>query len=388
MKHMTTARLLWRTQAFLILLPVLFFVLALCSGCQKNDDPDKQKNTANAIKDGPVTLSMPSTSAYTGAYVDFGEGESNVTFEALTRFEQMTGKHLAVIALGNFWGDQGFPTKTLAIINGYGAVPLIFWSPWDKPYVENATVPDRFNLPNILAGKWDKYIDQWADAARNYGKPILVTWGLEMNGTWFPWSGIFHGGGKVIGKKNGQPLYAGPELIKKTYRYVVDRVRARKADNILWGFHVNNFSSPRDSWNKIANYYPGTNYVDWLGLSVYGKMAKKEGWAPFNNVMDEPYQEICQLDARKPIILAEWGVGEFPPGDKAGFIATAFADIPTKYQRIRAAVYWHERWENKDGTYSNLRVNSSPEALQAYQTGVAAPYWIDRPQFEPVSKTK
>ena len=387
MKHILTDYRLSRTKAFLILAPVLIFLLVLGPGCQKIEDIDKKKNADTAKKEGQLALIMPANAAYTGAYVDFGEGESNVTFDAITGFEKITGKHLAVIAMGNFWGDQAFPTKTIRIIAGYGAIPLIFWSPWDKPYKEGIK-PDRFNLPDILAGKWDAYIDQWADAARDYGKPLLVTWGLEMNGIWFPWSGFYYGGGKIVGKRDGRPLYAGPEMVKKTYRYVVDRVRARKADNILWGFHANNFSSPRDSWNKMVNYYPGTNYVDWLGLSVYGKMLKRDGWPSFDNVMEEPYKEICQLDPQKPIILAEWGVGEFPPDDKAEFITEVFAHLPLKYQRIRAAVYWHERWENKDGSYSNLRVNSSPEALKAYQTGVAAPYWIDRPQFTPLPRAK
>ena len=379
--------LIGKTKAVLFFVPVLFFFLAACAGCQKVENGDKKKNTENTQNDVPVALIMPKDAAYTGAYVDFGEGEGKVTFDALTRFEEMTGKHLAIIAMGNFWGEQAFPAKTIGIVAGYGAIPLIFWSPWDKPYAENAG-PDRFNLPDILAGKWDTYIDQWADAARNYGKPLLVTWGLEMNGIWFPWSGYFYGGGKVIGKKDGRTFYAGPETVKKAYRYVVDRVRARKADNILWGFHMNNFAVPRDSWNRMANYYPGANYVDWLGLSVYGKMSRPEGWPSFTNVMESPYKEICQLDPQKPVILAEWGVGEFPPGDKAEFITTAFNDLRTKYQRIRAAIYWHERWENTDGSYSNLRVNSSPEALKAYQTGVADPYWIDRPQFEPKPKVK
>jgi hypothetical protein len=384
---MTTAYPPRSAKAFLLFGFMCIFFFISSSGCQKTADLEKKDTNDKTKENSQMALVMPSNAAYTGAYVDFGEGESHVTFEALTGFEQMTGKHLAVIAMGNFWGERAFPAKTVGIISGYGAIPLIFWSPWDKPYKETVG-PDRFNLPDILAGKWDQYIDQWADAARNYGKPLLVTWGLEMNGTWFPWSGYYYGGGKVIGKKDGQPLYAGPETVKKAYRYVVDRVRARKADNILWGFHVNNFASPRDSWNRMINYYPGARYVDWLGLSVYGKMAKSEGWPTFSNMMDGPYKEICQLDPQKPIILAEWGVGEFPPGDKAGFIAAAFTDLQTKYQRIRAAIYWHERWENEDGSYSNLRVNSSPEALQAYQAGVASPYWIDRPKFEPKPKVK
>ena len=363
-----------RTKRALGLLAVLLFWLALGVGC-------RHEETAMVKDEGPRELVMPGKGAYSGAYVDFGEGEDDVTYDALTDFEQMTGKHLAIVAFGSFWGEQAFPVKTVNLVSGYGAIPLIFWSPWDMPYVENRG-PDRFNLRDILAGKWDAYIDQWADAARDYGKPLLVSWGLEMNGTWFPWSGTYYGGGRVAGHKNGRPLYAGPELVKQAYRYVVDRVRARKADNILWGFHVNNYGLPQEPWNMIVNYYPGTDYVDWLGLSVYGQMLRGEEWASFSNVMDSSYKEICQLDPQKPVIVAEWGVGEFPPHNKAEFITKAFADLETRYPRVKGAVYWHERWENTDGSYSNLRVNSSPEALDAFRGAVANPYWIDRPQFQ------
>lgn len=347
----------------------------LCAGC-RHEEP------VRAVEEDPKEFVMPDNGAYTGAYVDFGEGEDDVTYDAIADFERLTGKHLALVAFGNFWGEQAFPDKTMKIVSGYGAIPLIFWSPWDKPYAENQG-PDRFNLPDILAGKWDVYIDQWADAARSYGKPILVSWGLEMNGTWFPWSGSFYDGGRVTGEKDGRPLYAGPELVKQAYRYVVDRVRARQAKNILWGFHVNHHSVPQTSWNRIAQYYPGPDYVDWLAVSVYGKMVRAEGWISFSTVMDASYRDLCELDPHKPIIVAEWGVGEFPSRSKGEFVAKAFSDMQTRYPRVRGAVFWHERWENKDGSYSNLRVNSSPGSLDAYRQGVASPYWIDQPQFRP-----
>jgi len=346
----------------------------LLAGCSRSEPvPAPSKNDR-------VEVVMPKDGAYLGAYVDFGFGEGNVTREAVTAFEQMTGKHLAVIAFGNFWGEQAFPAKTLEIVSAYGALPIIFWSPWDRPYEEDHG-PDRFDLRDILAGKWDGYIDQWADAARQYGKPLLVSWCLEMNGLWFPWAGYYYGADKVVGQKDGRPLYAGPEYVKQVYRYVVDRVRARGADNILWGFHANHYGLPHKPWNDMANYYPGPDYVDWLGLSVYGQMLKSEEWSAFADVMDNAYAEICQLDRDKPVIVAEWGVGEFPPHDKAAFISKAFADMKTRYTRVRAAVYWHESWENKDETISNLYVNSSPAALEAYQRAVADPFWIATPQY-------
>ena len=37
---------------------------------------------------------------------------------------------------------------------------------------------------------------------------------------------------------------------------------------------------------------------------------------------------------------------------------------------------WNFISQNEDESYSNLRVNSSPEALEAYRKSVADPYWL------------
>ncbi|OIP49011.1 MAG: hypothetical protein AUK28_04170 [Desulfobacterales bacterium CG2_30_60_27] len=187
-----------------------------------------------------------------------------------------------------------------------------------------------------------------------------------------------HGGG-------GQPIspdrpqqYAGPELYKQAYRYVVNRVRARGAHRIRWVFHANNLSFPAAPWNSIAQYYPGADYVDLLGVSAYGKLFPDGPWVSLATAMDHAYQELCRLDPHKPIILAEYGVGEFPKsGDKAAWLTESFATLETRYPRVKAAIYWHERWQNQDETFSNLRINSSPEALAAYRQAIAKPFWLD-----------
>jgi len=286
-------------------------------------------------------------------------------------------------SLGERWGEQHFPKRNVKIITRYGAIPLLFWSPWDKPYAESKP-PDQFGLNHILNGKWDAYIDQWAQDARTWGKPLLVAWGLEMNGTWFPWSGIFYGGGEKISAGNST-VYKGPDTFKKAYRYVVDRVRAKGATNIQWIFHVNHTTLPKEKWNEFAAYYPGPEYVDWLGMSVYGMMNKWQGWAPFYEAFYHAYEEICLIDPIKPVIVAEWGVGEFPAkGNKGEWLTTALNIMKTQSPRVKAAVYWHERWQNEDETYSNLRISSSPESIAAYRQGISDAYWIDRPIFAPV----
>jgi beta-mannanase len=332
---------------------------------------------------GPEQLVIPEHGAYTGAYMDFGDNEDTVTIEAIEDFEKMVGKHQAIVASSSYWGEQTFPAANLNLIHRHGSIPMVYWSPWDKPYEEDKG-PDKFGLTEILAGKWDAYIDMWADSAKQFGHPFFVSLCNEMNGSWFPWSGCFYGGEKVI--PNSQPeKYEGPELFKKAYQYIVDRVRKKGATNVVWVFHLMNYSIPQDYWNYAAAYYPGSDYVDWIGLSVYGQQYLEDHWSPFSPLLDWPYEEITKLDPTKPVMLAEWGIGEFPQfGSKSKWISDAFRWMRSgKYPRLKAAIFWHERWQNEEGNYSNLRVNSTPEALDAYRRGVAHPFWLDAPVYKP-----
>lgn len=306
----------------------------------------------------------PAKGVLFGAYMDFGDTEDDVTLEGIDAFEKLAQKKPAIIASSSYWGEQFFPAKNLDLIARHGAMPMIYWSPWDKPYDESKG-PDRFSLLEILAGKWDAYIDKWADGAKAFGKPFFVSFCNEMNGDWFPWSGCYYGG------ENG-----GNEVFKKAWHHVVDRVRARGGTNILWVFHVNAFSADSSLWNLMSAYYPGSGYVDWLGLSIYGKQFRGGKWAEFPDLIDWPYKEITAIDPNKPVMVAEFGVGDFPKtGSKAKWFRDALARIPS-YPRIKAAIYWHERWENEDGSFSNLRINSSPSALNAFRQGLQNPLWI------------
>src|SRR6266404_5141514 len=171
---------------------ILVLGCVLLAGCRK----PKTQNT-QLDPNAPVEVLLPANGAYTGAFMDFGDAEDDVTLEMIEDFENMVGKHQAIIASSSYWGEQDFPTANLNVIWLHGSLPLVFWSPWDRPYEQNRG-PDKFNLNDIIAGKWDVYIDKWADAARDFGHPLIVVFANEMNGDWFPWSGIYYGGDEWI----------------------------------------------------------------------------------------------------------------------------------------------------------------------------------------------
>ena len=363
------------------ILPLLLLIAVICGGPAAQALPPESTLL--------IRLAIPDGHAYAGAYIDFGEREDTVALEQIEGFDQQVGKRQAIIAFSSDWGNQSFPQQQLAIISHYGAIPLVFWSPWDRP-VDNNTPRSqrgRFNLQAILAGQWDEYIDRWASQAKDYGKPLFVSWGLEMNGDWFSWSGVYYG--KDVPVDGCAHCFAGPEIFKKTYRYVVDRVRAKGASNILWVWHPNNGSVPEQPWNAMSQYYPGPDYADWLALSAYGKQFKGPGWISVDAALSRAYQELSQVDPAKPLMLAEWGIGEFPKeGSKAQWIAEFFQRLPGEFPKFRAIVFWHERWQNEDLSVSNLRVNSSAEALDAYRKGIADRYWLDRPIWQPSTDFK
>ena len=374
------SRLAARRVPALFLLALLLATPACKRDAQNAGEPANRESKIENRK-----LAIPERGAYTGAYIDWGEKEDAVGLEAIEQFDRMVGKHQAIVASSSYWGEGTFPEANVRVIAAHGSVPLIFWSPWDKPY-EEGRGPDRFSITSIIEGKHDAYIDQWGDKARDFGQPMIVSFANEMNGSWFPWSGLHYGGSQMVeGTAPPHERYVGPETFKKAHRHVVDRVRARGAKNVQWVMHFMNYSLPQEEWNLAIQYYPGPEYCDWLGFSLYGAQFADDDWSVFFGLFDWPYEEMRRIDPTRPVMVCEWGVGEFPgKGSKAQWIRDGFRLMKDpRYPNFKACVYWHERWQNADGRYSNLRVNSTPEALEAYRTGVADPFYLGEPVFEP-----
>src|SRR5437667_8707423 len=79
-----------------VILHSSFVILVSCVAivaCRKSR-PQQPRTDANA----PGEVLLPATGAYTGAFMDFGDAEDEVTIETIEEFEGMVGKHQAIIA--------------------------------------------------------------------------------------------------------------------------------------------------------------------------------------------------------------------------------------------------------------------------------------------------
>lgn len=322
----------------------------------------------------------PESGCYVGALaaMEVTEEEPFITAEYLREFEMLSGKSIAIAWAAYVWEKDVSLKQCLDEVGRYGAVPVIELRPQpvftDDPWY----IPD-YALQKIIDGDFDHALSRnVADVIKGYGKPVMISFAGEMNGDWYSYSGIYQGRDTTSGF--GDPSKAdGPERYAAAYRHIIELFRDREVNNVTWLFHANDISYPQEAWNSIKAYYPGDEYIDWVGISLYGADSPDASWDSFDSRMNPIYSELRSLFPNKPLMLAEWGVGEWPEkGDKADWITEAFTTLQSKYTDIKCAIYWHERWENDDGSWSDLRINSSDEALNAYKNGISSDYFIGR----------
>ncbi len=252
----------------------------------------------------------PSQGIYLSAYPDFGDSEDTVTEERIEAYEQLAGRPLVWVYFSNNWVDGiKFPQETVQIIHDYGRLPYIRMMA-RSTYEQG---PDEiYKLERIIDGDFDAELKAWAQDARAVGYPLMVEFGVEANGDWFPWSGVFNGGDTLAGY--GDALKAdGPERFRDAYRHIIDLFRSEGVENVTWVFHVNSENFPEDTWNNMAAYYPGDDYINWIGVSAYGALTPKEArqdWRSFTDIMDICYPELAAISASKPLAVLEFGVVE------------------------------------------------------------------------------
>jgi len=252
-------------------------------------------------------LIEPITGIYHSAYPDFGGTEDVVTAKRITDFESLVNKKIVWAYFSNNWyNDIRFPLTEVNVIKLAGKIPFIRIMP--RTNFDEGGPDPNYTMQKIIDGNFDTKLTQWAIDAANTNIPLLVEFGTEVNGNWFPWNGQYNGAGETTGY--GDPnLPDGPERFIDAYRHIIDICNNNGANNITWFFHVDAYSEPETEWNKIKNYYPGDEYIDWLGVSVYGPQESDEDYQEFSEIMNDVYPSLIKL-SDKPIAILEFAITE------------------------------------------------------------------------------
>jgi hypothetical protein len=132
-----------------------------------------------------VLAPPPDGRVYHAALPDFGGPEDRVRASRIARFERDAERKIAWAYFSNNWVDGiSFPTEDVDRILAAGRVPFIRMMA-RSDYHEGG--PDEYyTMQSILDGTWDADLREWCADAVATGAPLLVDFGIEVNGEWFP----------------------------------------------------------------------------------------------------------------------------------------------------------------------------------------------------------
>ncbi|PRP78121.1 putative mannan endo-1,4-beta-mannosidase [Planoprotostelium fungivorum] len=189
------------------------------------------------------------------------------------------------------WGD--FPkwinaAKSFSSVGLSQHVPLITWQPWGSPYTNANT---KYSYSTISAGTWDSYVDSFGRVMNSFNSTIYIRFAHEFDGNWYPWGAV-----------NGN---TGPGFIA-AWRRVYTRVMA-VAPKVQFVWCPNNSNG---KGIKFEDYYPGDQYVHWMCLDAYADSTTNSFADTITKdaIPAQPYQRLTALSAKKPIMIAEFGV--------------------------------------------------------------------------------
>jgi len=209
----------------------------------------------------------PSQGCYLGAYIEL---DPTARDDAAV-FESLVGKrHVSYFHYVGY--GRPFPFEWVKKLRDAGYVPHIAWEPND-------------GLDQV---RDDDYLRGWAQAARHADTPIFLRYASEMNGDWQAWSG-------------------NPKLYIEKWRTMA-RVMREVAPNVILVWCP--FAQPQRS---IPDYYPGDEYVDWVGVNIYSVL--RHDGDPAKLAAEQPTEllrYVYDLYAdRKPIAVCEYAATHF-----------------------------------------------------------------------------
>ncbi len=200
-------------------------------------------------------------------------------------------------------------------ISKTGKDVMITWEPWNL--VNSSKRSDYIKLEEILNGAYDRYITDFVDAISIIEKTVYLRPMHEMNGNWYPW----------CGKVNDNSA----ELYIKVWHYLYERTKKYNPDLLfVWSPYVESVPDTLD--NRMEKYFPGENFVDFIGLDGYNWGNEREWscWKSFREIFLPAYRVVKDLCDR-PIIIAEVGCAT-KGGNKKGWISEMFVDLENIFE--------------------------------------------------------
>ena len=247
---------------------------------------------------------VPDNSVYLGAYVNSspGSGVAGV-LQGVGQLQASIGPkpRVAIVSIYAQWGQQGFGGD-LRRIMASGSIPEITWE---------CGVTDA----DVVSGAADSAITRFAQSLAAVPGPIFLRWAPDPNLPTTPTAQ------NCLGAQGAHGYQA-------AFQHIHDLFALAGASNVafVWSVAVGTGASV----SNLASYFPGRDYVDWIGADGYADLtgSRTTGGKPFvgsdyvHGLWSPWYDQFSSYG--KPMII---DTGAIAADQTAGYFPSLFATL-------------------------------------------------------------
>lgn len=239
----------------------------------------------------------------------WGEAVTGGKLSTFQSRETMVGRKMDSWHFFQNFGDT-LPTDNMKTAEASGHIVLMNWK------------PAGYTWKQVANGNADSYIATQADNIKAWGRPVIFNFHHEP--------------------ENDTASEGSAADFVAAFDHVVTVFRNHGADNVSWAWIMmaGTFHKDIDSW------YPGDNYVDWIGVDVYSlwEISNHKSWVSVQDAGDDAYNWATKTKAgahNKPILYGEWATSEDDntPGRKAQWITDALTTLKS-WPQVKLVEYF------------------------------------------------
>jgi mannan endo-1,4-beta-mannosidase len=273
----------------------------------------------------PAHASLPPRPA---AYLGVFEAGSPPGYDPIATFAAAIGRRPNLLGYYSGWAES-FDTSFAEMLRRHDIIPFVQIDPTDA------------SVAAIAAGTYDDYLRSYADSVAGFGHAVVIGFGHEMNAPGHSWS---------YGTLPASTFVA-------AWRHIVTLFRHEGADNVTWLWTL---QADRPGTGPIASWWPGAQYVTWVGIDGYYYRPTDTFASVFGTTIDQ-----VRAFTSKPILLSETAVG--PAAGQLIKIQDLFHGMAA-YKTL--GLVWFDKAQD-DGIYhQDWRIEDNYQAEVSFRLGV------------------
>jgi hypothetical protein len=283
----------------------------------------------------PVHTSLPHSPA---SYLGVFEPGAPPSWAPVAEFAAAAGREPNLLGYYSGWAES-FDTSFAETIHQHGVIPFI---QIDPTYASIAAIAD---------GTYDDYLRSYADSVRDFGHNVVIGFGHEMNANWYSWG---------YGHTPASTFVA-------AWRHIVTLFRAQGADNVTWVWTLQADEpctgpiADQPCTGPIASWWPGTQYVSWVGIDGYYRRPTDT----FASIFGQTIKQVRTL-TKLPVLLSETAVG--PAAGQVNEIQNLFHGM-VAYNTL--GLVWFDKAQHDGLDHQDWRLEDSPFAEISFKLGVS-----------------